>query len=162
MTDRINSMFTTSPTPFRASRSTDRLADALTQPFPAYLREPLLILIDANNERRVWVVRLLTLAYYHVYDTESPLEAFTWWVQHPSIPQALLLGYVSPSNQFFVQRLRQQVEQLSRKALPMIVLTPYLPDSAFASLRRAPTDSRGPLALLDILWRTIPRLSSRR
>lgn len=133
------------------------ITEATTQPLPASRREPLLMVIDGNNERRVWVVRLLTYAEYRVYDTSTPLEAFMWWVQHPYVPQALLIGTVAPANLFFVQRLVQQIMMLSRKNVPIISLLAYLPDSAFISTRRTPIDARGTFALLEVLWRTVPR-----
>ena len=133
------------------------ITDATTQPLPTSRREPLLMVIDGNDERRVWVVRLLTYAEYRVYDTSTPLEAFMWWVQHPFVPQALLIGTVAPANLFFVQRLVQQIAMLSRRNVPIISLLAYLPDSAFIGVRHTPIDARGTIALLEVLWRMVAR-----
>jgi hypothetical protein len=134
-------------------------ADAITQPLPAYAREPLLLVIDAQEERLVWVVRLLTFAHYHVHAAPTPLEMLVWYVQHPMSPQAVLLGQVDRHNLFLVQRLLQRIVRRRKKEVPLIFLATYLPDTEVAGVESSLSSSmRGGFALLELLWQLVVRL----
>jgi hypothetical protein len=129
-------------------------ADAITQPLPAYAREPLLLVIDAQEERLVWAVRLLTFAHYHVYATLTPLEMLIWYVQHPMSPQVVLLGEIDRHNLFLVQRLIRR----RKKEIPLIFLATYFPNTEAADVESSPSSStRDGLALLEVLWQLVVR-----
>jgi hypothetical protein len=130
------------------------IADIATGSVPVYTtHEPILILIDAREARRAWVISLLAFANYRVYAASTSLEAFTWYLKHPVMPQALLLGQVTQQEYLFISRLLQRIKEQTRKQLPIIPLETYLPTS-YSPLA---TGSRGSYGLLEHLWRVVAR-----
>ena len=130
-----------------------RIEDAVKIPLPAYARDPLLVVVDAHEERLTWVVNLLTFANYRVYAPSSTVEAFTWSVQHLIVPQAILFGEINPPDRYYLQWLLRRVDTQRGRQIPIVFLPAYLPD-------RAPSfspDARGSIEILQLLWQEVPR-----
>lgn len=133
------------------------IEDAVTNPLPRAIREPLLLLLDAREARRVWVVRILGLANYHVYAPDTAQEAAIWFFQHAFAPQAILIGELHPYEQSLTQLLfRRYVVQGSRQ-IPVVSLADAA--SEFASTDDTPyvPDLRQGMDLLDLLWQEVSR-----
>jgi len=126
------------------------IEDVLTIPLPAFVREPLLVVIDVQEARRAWVTRLLTFAHYQVYVPNTAGEALIWFMQHLIAPQAILLGDVNPLDQFFTQRLFERVVIQNGRQIPVISLVD-LPGT------RSTDPLPGSSTLLEILWLEVPR-----
>ncbi len=126
------------------------IEDVITIPLPAFVREPLLVVIDDQETRRALVARLLTSAHYQVYLPNTAGEALIWFMQHLIAPEAILLGNVDPLDQFFTERLFERVVMQNGRQIPVISLVD-LPGTRSAS--ELPECS----ALLEILWLEVPR-----
>lgn len=126
------------------------IEDVITIPLPAFAREPLLVVIDAQETRRAFVSRLLTFAHYQVYVPNTAGDALIWFMEHLIAPQAILLGNVNPLDQFFTQRLFERVVMQKGRQIPVISLVD-LPGA------RSADDLAGCSALLEILWLEVPR-----
>jgi len=126
------------------------IEDVITIPLPAFVREPLLVVIDVQETRRALVARLLTFAHYQVYLPNTAGEALIWFMQHLIAPQAILLGNVNPLDQFFIQRLFERVVMQNGRQIPVISLVD-LPGT------RPEDDLLGCSVLLEILWLEVPR-----
>lgn len=132
------------------------IPEAITRPLSAYAREPLILVIDVHEERLVWVVRLLAFAHYHVHATFTPLEMLIWYIEHPALPQAVLLGEVDGSNLFLVHRLMQRLARQRGREMPLVFLAAYFPEGE-ADTRSFSLSSDGCFALLELLWHVVVR-----
>ncbi len=126
------------------------IEDVITIPLPAFVREPLLVVIDVQETRRALVARLLTFAHYQVYVPNTAGEALIWFMQHLIAPEAILLGKVDPLDQFFTERLFERVVMQNGRQIPVISLVD-LPGT------RPAGELPGCSALLEILWLEVPR-----
>ena len=134
-----------------SSASSDMyIEDVITIPLPAFVREPLLVVIDIQETRRTLVARLLTFAHYQVYVPNTAGEALIWFMQHLIAPEAILLGKVDPLDQFFTERLFERVVMQNGRQIPVISLVD-LPGTRPAG--ELPECS----ALLEILWLEVRR-----
>ena len=128
-----------------------------TRQLPPYEREPLLLVIDTQMDRRLWVSNLLAYAHYHAYTTSAPRESFIWYVQHQMTIQALLLGDVPQQEHFIIQRLLQRMISFQRTEIPTISLAAYLPsETRIGSIPFTPR-AQGGIALLEALWLQVAR-----
>ena len=133
------------------------ISSAITYPLTLNVQEPFILLVDMHTERRRWVVSLLTFAHYHVRAVATPQEFFTWYLQHPMVPQAILIGQSSQQNLFFVQRFLQRMDTQREKAIPVLLLVNYLPFTISLRNRTFNPNAAGCFALLEDLWRVVPR-----
>lgn len=124
--------------------------DVITSPLPAFVREPLLVVIDVQEARRAWVAQLLTFAHYQVYVPNTAGEALMWFMQHAVAPQAILFGDLNPLDEVFTQRLFERVVIQNDRQIPVISLVDF-PEA------RGNDYAPGCSTLLEILWLEVPR-----
>jgi hypothetical protein len=131
--------------------------DDSTQPLPPSERGPLLLVIDIQANRRIWVSHLLAYANYHTYSVSSPRESFIWYMQHQTIVHGLLVGDIPQQEHFIAQRLLQRMISFQRTDIPTFSLSAYLPDEArIGSIPFTPR-AQGGIALLEALWLQVAR-----
>lgn len=135
------------------------IADITTSPLPAHAREPLLLVIDAYEERCMLLIRLLAFANYRTYAATTSQEASTWYTQHAMVPEAILFGYMNSLEHFFFRRLREHMATQRGKDIPAISLALYFPDTVSMSNSAFSAGSYGGFALLELLWQVVPRLA---
>ena len=82
------------------------IEDNVTSSLPLRIREPLLLLLDEWGARRIWVVRMLTWANYHVSAPDRAIEAARWFVQHLVTSQVFLLREPHRNEQEITQILK--------------------------------------------------------
>lgn len=137
------------------------ISSAITAPLPVVAREPFLVLIDSDEERRIWVTSLLTFAHYHVRAVATPREFFTWYLQHQIVPRAMLLGYINQHDNFLIQRLLQRMDQRTHvqqeRAVRILFLANYLGSTVSLHGRTFAPSTQGCIALLEDLWELVPR-----
>jgi hypothetical protein len=126
-----------------------------TSPIVAYAQEPLLLIIDACEERCMLLTRLLAFANYRTYATTNSEEAWSWYAEHVILPEAILFGYMDSLEHFFFRRLQERISMQQGKSIPAISLALYFPDAL--SPCSAWADSPFCFALLELLWQTVPR-----
>src|SRR5438067_1889410 len=137
------------------------IEETVTNPLPRWVRDPLLLLLDARQARRIWVARLLAWAHYHVYAPDTVAEAASWFLHHPVAPQAILVGELDPSEQELTQLLFRQYVVQGGRQIPVIALVDASVDGT--SSRSEPSfspepDARQGLDLLEVLWQDVSRL----
>lgn len=81
-----------------------------------------ILLIDVNDERARGIAQLLAQSHYHVLTAANSLDAFTRFLKETYIPVAILLGQEDARDQFFLQRLIQQVYLKYAWEIPVIRL----------------------------------------
>jgi hypothetical protein len=128
-----------------------------TRPLPPNEREPLLLVIDAQTQRRIWVSDLLAYANYHTHSMASPRESFIWYIQHQLVIDALLLGDISQQEHFLAQRLLQRIVSHQGSEIPIFSLAAYLPDETRSGSIPLAQWAQGGIALLEALWLNIAR-----
>jgi hypothetical protein len=92
---------------------------------------PRLLLVDANEERAQRLARILTLADYRPCIAKTPLQAFGRLLQEPSLPQAIILGWIDDRNRFAFTRLFQWMVVEQGQNIPIIAL----PQSRYILIR---------------------------
>src|SRR5215469_6933211 len=83
---------------------------------------PMLLLVDANEERAQRLARILTLADYRPCVAKTPLQAFGRLLQEPSLPQAVILGWIDDRSRFAFTRLFQWMRSEQGQDIPIIAL----------------------------------------
>jgi len=83
----------------------------------------MLLLVDANEERAQRLARILTLADYRPCIAKTPLQAFGRLLQEPSIPQAIILGWIDDRSRFAFTRLFQWMVSEQGQNIPIIALS---------------------------------------
>lgn len=122
---------------------------------------PTLIVIDADEERRQRLARLLTLAHYRVLAAATPFMAVQRTMEHAVTPNAILLGAIEEKQQFFLARLMQRFSSGGAASIPVLSLpiqvpdeAPLVADSARATRHHVPSPAS--LAVLEPLWQSLP------
>src|SRR5258708_13225721 len=90
--------------PGRTSHTTPHLEIARIPHIRPASMHPMLLLVDANEERAQRLARILTLADYRPCIAKTPLQAFGRLLQEPSLPQAVLLGWRDDPSRFAFTR----------------------------------------------------------
>src|SRR5215471_13542267 len=83
---------------------------------------PMLLLVDADEERAQRLARILTLADYRPCIAKTPLQAFGRLLREPSLPQAVLLGWIDDRSRFAFTRLFQWMISEQGQDIPIIAL----------------------------------------
>jgi len=135
------------------------IADITTSPLPAHAREPLLLVIDAYEERCMLLIRLLAFANYKTYAVKTLQEASIWYTQYAIVPEVILFGYLNSLEHFFVRLLLERMSTQRGKDIPAISLALYFPDTLSMSISAFSSASQGCFALLELLWQVVPRLA---
>lgn len=140
-------------------RSLSRQSDQVAKRTPV-LVYPSLLVIDADEERARRLARILTLANYHPILVANPMKAFQRSLDLPTAIQAVLLGQISSQQQFFLNRILQQLAYKQGLNIPVISLPSNVPDKVplYANAQVAPFHlaSQSCLRLLEGLWKIIP------
>jgi|SRR5579863_4522450 len=131
------------------------IANITTNPLPAHAREPLLLIIDAYEERSLLLIRLLAFANYRTYTVTTSQQASTWYTRNAIPPAAILFGYMNSLEHFFLRRLREHISTQQGKNIPAISIAFYGSDTLSTTISPAP--SHGCFALLELLWQIVPR-----
>jgi len=133
------------------------ITDITTSPLVPHAQEPLLLIIDACEERCLLLTRLLAFANYRTYAVTNSEQASTWYAQHVMPPGAILFGYMNSLEHFFFRRLHEHISMQQGKGIPAISLALYFPDARSPGMSSAWADSYYCFALLELLWQTVPR-----
>src|SRR5215467_2554102 len=133
------------------------IADFTTSPILTSAPEPLVLVIDACEERSMLLVRLLAFANYRTYVVRTLQEASSWYIEHAIPPEAIVFGDMNSLEHFFVRRLQERISIQQGKYIPAISLALYLPHTPFTKISSASTCSYGYFALLELLWQVVPR-----
>jgi hypothetical protein len=128
-----------------------------TLPLPPQKRAPLVLVIDTQTVRRLWVSNLLSYANYHTHSALSPRESFIWYIEHQMFVHGVLLGDISPQEHFIVQRLLLRIVSHQQAEVPTISLAAYLPDETRIGSLPFPSRTQGGVALLEALWLNVMR-----
>src|SRR5690242_7758461 len=80
------------------------------------------LLIDNDKICAGTIAQLVNIAGYHSVIVETPLEAFTLFLQGRYIPTIILLGQNCPPNHLFLQRLLQQILLKYGRRVPLVRL----------------------------------------
>lgn len=131
------------------------------KPLSAY---PVLLVLDANEERAQRLARLLTLANYRPIVATTPVQAFQRALQEPQSIQAIVLGRLEPSQHFFYHRLLQQLGEIRRRSIQILPMPASIqqevPLIAHPSCPTHHLVSRAEYRLLNDLWRDLPATRS--
>lgn len=133
------------------------IANITTSPLPLDAREPILLIIDAWEERSKLLIRLLAFANYKTYAVKTLQEASIWYTQYAIAPEVILFGYMNSLEHFFVRLLRERMSTQRGKDVPAISLALYFPDTLSTSFSAFSSASQGCFALLELLWQVVPR-----
>ena len=133
------------------------IEDAATSPLPRTVSEPLLLLLDIREARRIWVMWILGLAHYHVYAPATATEAVIWFLQHPVAPRAILVGDLYPHEQGLIQLLFRRYAVQSGRQIPIVALADDAPETVLTSEPFSSLDPRQGMDLLELLWREVSR-----
>lgn len=106
----------------RTSHTTSHLEIARIPHIRPASMHPMLLLVDANEERAQRLARILTLADYRPCIAKTPLQAFGRLLQEPSLPQAVLLGWIDDRSRFAFTRLFQWMLSEQGQDIPIIAL----------------------------------------
>ncbi len=108
--------------PVRTSHTTPHLEIVRIPHVRQASMHPMLLLVDANEERAQRLARILTLADYRPCIAKTPLQAFGRLLQEPSLPQAVLLGWIDDRSRFAFTRLFQWMLSEQGQDIPIIAL----------------------------------------
>src|SRR6266568_4164554 len=108
--------------PGRTSRTTPHQEIARIPHIRPASMHPMLLLVDANEERAQRLARILTLADYRPCIAKTPLQAFGRLLKEPSLPQAVLLGCIDDRSRFAFTRLFQWMLSEQGQDIPIIAL----------------------------------------
>jgi len=133
------------------------IANITTSPLPLHAREPILLVIDAWEERSKLLIRLLAFANYKTYAVKTLQEASIWYTQYAIVPEIILFGYMNSLEHFFFRLLRERMSTQRGKDVPAISLALYFPDTLSTSVSAFSSASQGCFALLELLWQVVPR-----
>ena len=122
---------------------------------------PTMIVIDADEERRQRIARILTLAHYRALVAATPFLAFQRSVEQPVAVNAVLLGAMEEKQRFFLSRLLQRFATSETTTIPLLTLPAQIPDEAplVADAGRSKSHhspSYSSLMLLEWVWQALP------
>src|SRR6266699_3380972 len=86
--------------PGRTSRTTPHQEIASIPHIRPASMHPMLLLVDANEERAQRLARILPPADYRPCIAKTPRQAFGRLLKEPSLPQAVLLGCIDDRSRF--------------------------------------------------------------
>ncbi len=133
------------------------IADITTSPIPAHAHEPVLLVIDAYEERSMLLIRLLAFANYRAYAATDSQEASTWYTQYAIPPEVILFGCLNSLEHFFLRRLQERISMQQGRYIPAISLALYVPDALTPWVSSAWASSPFCFGLLELLWQLVPR-----
>lgn len=130
-------------------------------PTPEYCQ---VLVIDAEEERAQRLARILTLAHYRPIVTSSPFQAMERTLNGTLVPDATVLGWLDPQQEFLLTRMVQRQLRDRAETVPLIAMPPQVTDEP--PILADPYQpyfhlaSRACAEVLEAIWRVLPRTRS--